>query len=73
MRGAGIYYPDVIELDGWHLNEKDDWYLSDAINCTKNLQVAEWQMPNLKFNDKFYKEPTLFCNHVLIVALRVIG
>ena len=30
-------------------------------------------MPNLKFKDKFYKEPTLFCNHVLIVALRVLG
>ena len=37
MCKAVIYYPDVIEYDGWHINEKNEWYLSDAINCTKNL------------------------------------
>ena len=33
----------------------------------------EWQMPYLKFNEKFYKEVTAFSDHVLILALRVIG
>ena len=30
-------------------------------------------MPYLKFNEKFYKEVTAFSDHVLILALRVIG
>ena len=30
-------------------------------------------MPYLKFKEKFYKEVTAFSDHVLILALRVIG
>ena len=30
-------------------------------------------MPYLKFNDKFFKEVTAFSDHVLILALRVLG
>ncbi len=30
-------------------------------------------MPYLKFNDKFYKEVTAFSDHVLILALRMLG
>ena len=30
-------------------------------------------MPYLKFNEKFYKEVTAFSDHVLILALRVLG
>ena len=73
MEAGGIYYPDVIETSGWHINEKEAWYLTDAPNCTKNIHVAEWQMPYLKFNDKFFREVTSFSDHVLILALRVLG
>ena len=30
-------------------------------------------MPYLKFNDKFFRKVTSFSNHVLILALRVLG
>ena len=73
MEASGIYCPDVIETSGWQINEKEDWYLTDAPNCTKNIHVAEWQMPYLKFNDKFYREIDSFSDHVLILALRVLG
>jgi hypothetical protein len=57
---SGIYYPDVIEPQGWYINDKEEWYLADVANCTKNFHAAEWQMPYLKFNDKFFKEVTAF-------------
>ncbi len=68
-----IYCPDVTETSGLHTNADQEWYLTDVANCTKNVHAAEWQMPCLKFNDKFYKEVTSFSDHVLILALRMLG
>lgn len=37
----GIYYPGVIKPEGWWINDKEEWYLADVADCTKNIHAAE--------------------------------